>query len=94
MVIAASAVTRSQRLLLNSYSPDIAGLADLDNGITLRLGGAWNISHTAWVIEHKFEPLTASHLFQPDFGMGPVERALNSAEVELGRVRAHGLNLA
>jgi hypothetical protein len=83
-----------RRLFLNPHSPGIADPADIEDGIPFGLSGTRNIARTARVIEHKFESLTASHLFEPDFGIRPIERALNPAQVELYRVAIHGPTLA
>jgi len=81
-------------LFLNSYSPGIGGLGDIDDSIPFSLGGTRNIARPARVIKRKFEAFAASHLFEPDFGIRPIERALNSAQVELYRVAIHVPTLA
>jgi len=81
-------------LFLNTHSPGLAGVADFDYCIAFRLGSAGNIARTTRVIEYKFESLTARHLFEPNFGIGPVQRALNSAQIELYRATFHDFTLA
>ena len=52
---------------------------DIDDSIPFSLGGTRNIARTARVIKRKFEAFATSHLFEPDFGIRPIERALDSA---------------
>ena len=81
-------------LFLNTHSPVLAGVADFDHRIAFRLGSAGNIARTTRVIEYKVESLTTRHLFEPDFGIRPVQGALNSAQVELYRIAFHDFTLA
>jgi hypothetical protein len=74
-----------RRLFLNPDSPAVAGPADIDDIISFGLGGTRNIARATRVIEHYFQPLAASHLLESDFGMSPVKRTLNPAQVELDR---------
>jgi hypothetical protein len=66
------------------YAVNRTNLAD---GVTLGLGGAGNIASAARIVDSQFERLTTAHRFEPDLGVGPVERTFHATEIEAKSVR-------
>ncbi len=50
--------------------------------MSLRLGGAWKVSGTPWIVERELQNVARQEVRQGDFRLGPVERAGHARQIE------------
>jgi len=77
----------TQPLDSNDQTPVLWALFDLDDRVSLRLGGPWNVAHAFGIIQNQLKLRTTGQRFQPHLGSGPVQRAADAPEVHR-RIRA------
>jgi hypothetical protein len=72
----------ARELLFDPHPPGGSVASGFRHRVALGLGGARDIADTSRIVQDQLQGRTARHLLEPHLGMGPVERALEAAQIE------------
>lgn len=72
-------------VLLDDFEAPAAAfdLDDFAHDVTAGLGGTGDVAHGARVVERELQSLSSGQLLQADARSGPVQRALDTPEIEV-----------
>jgi hypothetical protein len=76
-------------LFFDCQPPDVIIADHAGDNVAFGLCRTGDVANPSRIIQNKFQSLSASHLFESDFRMRPIQRAFDTPQVESQKIGFH-----